>query len=209
MMEVGNADHGPREVEVKFRLPDQVKELRERLIRLGARSLGEAHELDVYLDLPAGELTATDRVLRLRRDTRGGKLTYKGPSQGDAVFSDREEIEVKVADVEALETLLGRLGYRPGRRKEKYREPFVVGEGGAPNGAPRGVMAFLDRLPFLGWYMELEGSREAIAQIAARLGLDLDAGIGRSYLELYREYWVDRGVAPARAPEMLFANEAH
>lgn len=195
---------GRREIEVKFRLDeDAAGEVRRRLSALGAQSQGERREIDLYLDTADRELAAGNRVLRLRSaprplsDGQAAVLTYKGPPSGDAVFSDREEIEVTVTDLEASKTIFERLGYRPWRRKEKLREPFVLD----------GLRAFMDRLPFLGPYLEIEGPREGIAHLAARLGLDLGSGSGRSYLELYREYWLARGLDPDQAPELLFANE--
>jgi len=185
-----------REVELKFRLPVGPEAVRRRLRELGAAARPTVREIDVYLDQPNGLLVAEGRVLRVRRDGDGCVLTYKGPAAQGTIFSEREEIEARVADLDSTLAVLSALGYRPIARKEKDREEYILGE----------VTVCLDRLPFLGQYLEIEGPRRAIARVAAQLGLDLADGTNRSYLELYREYWRERGVAPDEAPEMLFTS---
>ncbi len=190
----------PKEIEIKFRLAGAraAEAIRKRLAEVGARSGGATHEVDVYLDQPDERLAAGGRVLRLRRDGSCAVLTYKGPPAAGTIYSERDELEAPVADFQAMLAVLGALGYAPRRSKEKIRETFVFGE----------VVVCLDRLPFLGDYLEIEGPRRAIGRAAALLGLDLAAGTNRPYLELYQSYWRDRAVDPAAAPEMLFAAES-
>lgn len=187
----------PKEIEIKFRLGAGPAAVRRRLQEVGAKGRGPVHEADVYLDQVGGRLAAEGRVLRLRRDQAGLVLTYKGPPAGGTIFAEREELECGVADFDRMMALLGALGYLPVRRKEKVRETFDLGE----------VAVCLDRLPFLGDYVEIEGPRRAITRAAALLGLDLADGTNRPYLELYQAYWRDRAVDPEGAPEMLFGAE--
>lgn len=192
-----SAVHG-KEIELKFRLAGgRPERVRRRLQELGAAARPAVHEADVYLDLSGGRLLAAGEVLRVRREEGGCRVTYKGPPVQGTIFSEREEVEAGVTDLDETLAVFGALGYRPVRRKEKVRESFTLGE----------VTVCLDRLPFLGDYLEIEGPRRAITRTAAQLGLDLAAGTNRPYLELYQRYWQDRGVDPAEAPEMLFSAE--
>ncbi len=186
-----------KEIELKFRLSGGPEAIRRRLNELGATGGPSVREADVYLDQPDGRLVAEGRVLRVRRDEAGCKVTYKGPPAPGTIFSERDEVEARVADLEEILAVLAALGYRPVCRKEKDRQSFAFGE----------VTVCVDRLPFLGHYLEIEGPRRAIARAAAQLGLDLAAGTNRPYLELYLNHWRDRGVEPGEAPEMLFAEE--
>lgn len=186
-----------KEIELKFRMPEGTEAVRRRLNQLGAVGGPTVRESDVYLDQPDGGLAAEGRVLRARRDEGGCKVTYKGPPAAGTIFSERDEVEARVADLDETLGLLAALGYRPVRRKEKDRQSFTFGE----------VTVCLDHLPSLGHYVEIEGPRRAIARAAAQLGLDLAAGTNRPYLELYFDHWRDRGVEPAEAPEMLFSEE--
>lgn len=189
----------PTEIEIKFRLAGGAEAVRRRLAEVGAKGGGMVREADVYLDLADGRLAAEGRVLRLRRDGSGVILTYKGPPAAGTIYSEREELEAGVADFLATLAVLGALGYTPRRSKEKIRETFILGE----------VKVCLDRLPFLGDYLEIEGPRRAIGRAAALLGLDLATGTNRPYLELYQSYWRDRAVDPSEAPEMLFEAESN
>ncbi len=193
----GGSTEGAKEVELKFHLASGPGAIRHRLAEIGARGGPPVHEIDIYLDLPGGRLAAEGRVLRLRRDASGVLLTYKGPPAPGTIFSEREERQVRLADLEAILGVLEALGYRPARRKEKIRESFSYGE----------VTICLDRLPFLGYYLEIEGPRRAIARAAAQLGLDLESGTNLSYLELFQRYGRERATDPGPVEEMLFAAE--
>ncbi len=79
------------------------------------------------------ELFGSSRLLRLRTDGSGCRLTFKGPPRFEENLKVRDEIEVTVAHAEAMRDLLVRLGYRVVRRYEKVREEWQLGchHGGA------------------------------------------------------------------------------
>jgi adenylate cyclase class 2 len=135
-------------------------------------------------------------VLRLRRivsaDRTQALVTYKGPAMRE-IHKSREEIEFTVSDPEAFGTVLGRLGYQPGFRYEKYRTKFRAG--GEPG------LVTLDETP-IGIFLELEGPEYWIDAAATRLGFSPADYITASYGLIYRRY---QDVDPSLSPHMIFA----
>ena len=101
------------------------------------------------------ELFGSSRLLRLRTDGSGCRLTFKGPPRFEENLKVRDEIEVTVAHAEAMRDLLVRLGYRVVRRYEKVREEWQLGA----------TTVALDHTP-IGDFVEFEG--DDAAQAAAR-----------------------------------------
>ncbi|MFO1534852.1 MAG: class IV adenylate cyclase [Thermoplasmatota archaeon] len=156
---------GPVEVEAKLPLADPAA-ARRRLAELGAVPHGARTEEDLFLLHPARDLAATNEALRLRRTPHGLELTYKGPRSGQGVKA-RTELTVPVgADPEPL---LAALGFRPGPRVRKRREPFALD----------GLTVALDEVEGVGWFAEVEalatdaaaGARRVEA-LLAQLGWD-------------------------------------
>ncbi len=172
------------EVELKFLDPD-LDRVRARLEELGGRSLGRVFERNTVFDDPARSLRAGRVLLRLRRAGQA-VLTLKhppvGPQPGDVkVF---EEIETRVADPGAMETILAGLGYAPTFVYEKVREEWTFAD----------CHVCLDRLPF-GDFVEIEGEREALFACAAALGLDPGRTSTANYHALHLAWRRDQGLA--------------
>jgi adenylate cyclase class 2 len=115
-------------------------------------------QLDRFMDSAELRLSDGKRALRLRREPDRTTLTYKGVPQGGPVKS-REEIETTVADADAMETLLGRLGFAECWRIEKHREDYELGD----------ARVFIDDTA-AGVFIEIEGNPELIETTAALLG---------------------------------------
>ncbi len=103
-------------------------------------------------------------------------LTWKGPRVADPHLKIRPEVETAVADPEAMEAILQALGFAPVLVMVKTRSIWTRG----------GLEACLDDTPY-GSFLELEGSREAIAGAMAELGLGEDLVEPRSYAVLYSQ----------------------
>lgn len=160
------------EVEVKFLLAD-LTAVRDRILRSGATlTAPRVYERNVRYDTADEALLTREELLRLRQDT-AVTLTYKAPSaaERDSEAKVREEIEVQVDDFERMATILQRLGFQQQQVYEKYRETFHLA----------GVDILLDEMPY-GFFLELEGSEEAIRAAAAQLGLDWSRRIRDNYL---------------------------
>ncbi len=148
---------------------------REAVARLGARLKKARHfEDNVLLEDPAGSLRATGSVLRLRRVPEGGVLTHKGPRLLEGGLKSREERETTVADADALQDILERLGLRPVFRYQKYREAYEW----------RGQEIVVDETP-IGTFLEIEGDPEGIRAAASALGFGPGDYVTDSYVGLF------------------------
>ncbi len=168
------------EIELKFPLQSSAR-LRKQLKRLGFVSEGEVFESNIVFDTPDGELKASGRLLRLRRD-RKVKLTWKEPHQDRALagrYKAKQESELELSDLETMRHIIHRMGYTLERVYEKYREHWV---------RPDGAVAELDRLPHIGRFLELEAPAEVIEEVAAALGLDTAEGLRENYMTLFRAW---------------------
>lgn len=148
------------EIEKKYKLDKKrLIELAAKLIELGAKFDYEAFE-ENYLH-KGGILDERLAVLRLRKTDRKTLLTYKEKAGTDGEFKHQIEYETEVADVDAMEAIIGKLGYTLAIVYEKHRKAWSFGR----------VEVVLDELPF-GYYMEIEGPMDDITK-AERL---LDIG---------------------------------
>lgn len=157
------------ETEIKLWV-DDLEPTRQRLEAAGAvMTADRIFERNIRYDDTSGSLTAAGAVLRLRYDSRA-RLTYKGPGEVvDGVIS-RFEVEVEVADLDAMDTILTRLGYKRVFAYEKYRTTFRFA----------GCDVTLDELPY-GRFIEIEGDHDTIAACRQQLGLSTARSVPHSY----------------------------
>jgi predicted adenylyl cyclase CyaB len=178
-----------QERELKFALQGRsLDDMRQRLAAAGAqRKRAAARECNWVFDR-RDELFGSSRLLRLRTDGSGCRLTFKGPPRFEESLKVRDEIEVTVAHADAMRDLLVRLGYRVVRRYEKVREEWQLA----------GVTVALDHTP-IGDFVEFEG--DDATQAAARMSFDPGAAERRSYLRLYEDWRREHPELPA---DMMF-----
>ena len=187
-------DAPPIEEEVKLAVAS-VEEARRRLAAAGAQQVRARHfEDNRCFDTPEGRLGFTGRLLRLRetRPAAGagpGLLTYKGPAEAGPT-KRRPEVETPVGDPAATRRLLEAVGFRTDFHYQKYRTVFHLDA----------VEVVLDETP-IGCFLEIAGSRSAIAAAAGKLGFTPEEYLTDSYAGLYRQ----SGREPADA--MLFPEE--
>jgi len=138
------------EIEKKYRLDKKlIVDLTARLVTMGAEFKNEVFE-ENYLHR-GGVLDERAAVLRLRKVGPETLLTYKERINFDSDIKHRIEFETHVADVEAMEKIIQRLGFTLSIVYEKHRKTFHFLD----------VEVVLDELPF-GYYMEIEGEVDAI-----------------------------------------------
>ena len=163
----------PLEIEVKFYVNDPWV-VRERIIALGASSGGRFFESNLRFDNQQGGLFRSGSLLRLRQD-RQTTLTHKSrPCVEDTQFKVHRELEVVVSDCNTMKLILEALGFFQVQVYEKWRETFKIGE----------TLLCLDELPF-GVFLEIEGTRNSIQQLASDLGLAWEERILDNYLHLF------------------------
>jgi len=173
------------EIEAKFWIPD-LEAFRARLVDAGGQVVvPRLLEHNERFDATDGRLRRSGEVLRLRRDRRQ-TLTYKRALASPEI---RAENEIEVDDLEAARNLLLGLGYVPIFIYEKYREVLALDD----------TQVMLDELPF-GTFVEIEGpSLESIGRVAARVGLDWDQRVARSYLSIFEALRLRLGLAASNA----------
>jgi adenylate cyclase class 2 len=87
-----------------------------------------------------------------------------------------------VADGVVLATILAKLGMAPLFRYQKYRTTYSYGD----------LIVTIDETP-IGSFLELEGPKARIDELATRLGFSPAGHIVQSYRDLYFEYLRRRG----------------
>ena len=179
------------EVEIKLRV-EAAEAARERILALGfVVRHGRELETNLVFDTAEGRMRQSGELLRLRRHGERTTLTYKGLGRA-AKHKAREEVEVKVSDGAAFETILARLGYAPAFRYEKYRIEYErPGAGG---------IVTVDETP-IGNFFEIEGEPDWIDATARELGFGESEYITRSYGALYAAH---RERNPSAPRDMVF-----
>jgi adenylate cyclase, class 2 len=163
-----------QEIESKFYLLD-LNAFEQRLKANDAELVQpRVFEVNLRFDTPDGQLKRGQRVLRLRQDS-AIHLTYKGPAQAGQVVAVREEIEFEASDFQKARQFLEALGYQVVVTYEKYRTTYDLA----------GAHITLDEMPY-GTFSEIEAPDvETVQTLSHRLGLDWDARISASYMELF------------------------
>ncbi len=177
-----------REIEIKLQL-ESAEAGRRRLEAAGFRGTGSrTFQADTIYDTGGGALRRAGSLLRLRRSgaAAAALLTYKGPCE-PGKHKSREELETTAGDASTLARILGRLGYQPAFRYEKYRTGYAREQ--EPG------TAFVDETP-IGCFLELEGPPEWIDGTAAALGFAESDYITASYAALYAAFRAEHPAAP-------------
>ena len=176
-------------IEVEFKFPvDNLVELRESLLALGAQPVKASEQVDEYFNDPLRDFAKMDIALRIRQSDGKQWLTFKGPNL-DPSAKIRTEIETPLVDQAAAEqikqTFLG-IGYYSVARVAKSRETLAL------DWDDRHVEICMDTVAEVGEFVELElvvdstdqqdAAKQALESLATKLGLS--GSIRTSYLEL-------------------------
>ena len=180
------------EIEIKLRLPEDLAEIRKKLREIGFRvEKRRVFEANILFDNVKRTLRKHGKLLRVRRVDHYGVLTFKGPSE-QGRYKKRWEIETRLHDDRAVESILAHIGYHPVFRYEKFRTEYRARSGAGA--------VLLDETP-IGNFLELEGSPRWIDRTARRLGFSTSDYISRSYGYMYLAYCRERRVRPK---DMIF-----
>jgi adenylate cyclase class 2 len=165
--------HDSLEIEVKFH-PREIKSTRDRMLAMGATRCGRVFETNIRFEDASSSLKKQGILLRLRKDDRI-RLTFKSSlSRPDTQFKVHRELEVEVSDFDACHSILEGLGFHPEQSYEKSRETFVLNN----------TNLLIDTMPY-GVFLEIEGQKSHIRNIADRLGLKWEERILLNYLEIF------------------------
>jgi adenylate cyclase, class 2 len=166
----------PRYIETEVKLlVDNLAEIEAQLESAGASLIApRTFERNIRYENPEGTFSPNGIVLRLRQDRRA-RLTYKEPvRQTETAVSQRFEAEVTVDNMETMDLILQKLGFRPYRVYEKYRTTYVYGQ----------TEIVLDEMPY-GTFVEVEGPADAIHSVRHDLGWERYQSFQENYLELF------------------------
>ncbi|MFW9900526.1 MAG: class IV adenylate cyclase [Candidatus Thorarchaeota archaeon] len=189
------------EVEIKVRISDPIKIRKKFEDNNGLYKISLHHE-DTYFNMPKGlrDFKETDEALRVRKSIEFNKsdksitqivnhyITYKG-KKIDRFTKTREELEIKIEDVDRMKTLLKQLGFRKVFTIKKERELYEF------EFRNYQVEALIDYLPILDQHFvefecllpsseKLEDSKEVLFDFLNLFGIKREESIRESYLEL-------------------------
>ena len=188
------------EVEIKVKISDP-NLMRKKFENNGIYKLSLNHE-DTYFNMPKGlrDFRQTDEALRLRKSiefNRDNKaktqkinyyITYKG-KKIDKTTKTREEIEVKITEIEDMKNILKFLGFREVFTVVKKRElyDFIFND--------TRIEALIDYIPVLEQhfvevelitesYETVDENKEILFKFLSIFGIKKQESIRKSYLEL-------------------------
>ena len=189
------------EIEIKVKISDPNLIRKKFEYFNGVYKLSLHHE-DTYFNMPKGlrDFKQTDEALRLRKSiefNRDNKaiaqkinyfITYKG-KKIDKTTKSREEIEVKINEIEEMKNLLKLLGFREVFTVIKERELHEF------EFKDTKIEALIDYLPILGQYFieveilaesinNVENAKEILFLFLDIFGIKKEESIRTSYLEL-------------------------
>ena len=170
------------ETELKFYCSD-FKELRDKLVILGADFKSRFFEENIVFDTPDRSLRSRGALLRLRSSGANVLCFKETLADSNEEVKTRREIETGVEDFGKTRSILEGLGYRAVLFYEKVREKWLTGT----------CVVCLDKLPF-GNFVEMEGLQDEIYRCASHLGLLKKDSTAKSYHELNREYRRQQGL---------------
>jgi len=161
------------EIEVKFYLSDMDR-IRDRIIEIGAVYRERVFETNIRFDDSDNSLIQKKSLLRLRQD-KTTTLTFKSePPFKDDQFKILRELEVEVSDFTTMINILESLGFREEQVYEKWRETFILNS----------ANLCLDTMPY-GNFLEIEGQKADIKELASRIGLKWKKRILLNYLAIF------------------------
>jgi len=166
------------EVEQKFHVTDRPA-LERTLVAVGAVQTASIDQQDIYLVHPSRDMAATDEAFRIRTDSNGTLLCYKGPRKPGPV-KIREEIEILVPDedLENLRRMLAQLGFCERATVKKHRVTWQMPRPDSQSGT---ITVALDTVEQLGEFAEVElvvdeneadQASQTVTLAGASLGLD-------------------------------------
>jgi adenylate cyclase, class 2 len=173
------------EIEVKAFVEDP-KKMERSIIELGATPIGIESQADTYYNAPYRDFAKTDEALRIRVLDDKSILTYKGPKM-DFVSKTRKEVQTQILDTDSMGNILSSLGFFPVATVSKKRKNFRIGD----------FCISLDEVRNLGNFIEVEVTVkdprnhqekvESIFKFIAKLGINRESTIRKSYLEMILE----------------------
>lgn len=166
------------ELEIKIAIDSEehFKHIYENCCQLFGPSISHLKQLDEYYDTPDCQLKKQDLVIRIRSYGEKKTIALKSPRIDlPSGMSNRIELEFEPAENENVHEQLLNQGLHPNEAAEKERWTFIHND----------CEIVLDKLPFIGSFIEIEGpSEHAINEIVILLNLSSCKIVRQNYGEL-------------------------
>jgi len=163
------------ETEIKFKIADAVP-IRRKLRSMGARFNGKFFQSNILLDTPDGRLRKSGCLLRIRSEKGRALVTFKGKAMKSR-FKKRPEANIAVENAAKIEKIFNLLGFEKNWAYEKETEYFRL----------KKAAITIDKMPAIGYVMEIEASPGEIKKTAKGLGLGLKEGMKDTYADIFRQ----------------------
>lgn len=188
------------ELEIKLQIgsAEKFQVVYEACTRMLGAPLSHVRQLDEYYDTLDGRLQKQDLVIRIRTHGKKKTIALKSPRMELASgATSRIELEFLSGEKGVDRQLLDQ-GLHPHESAEKERWTFVYKE----------CEIVLDKLPFIGAFMEIEGpSEKAIQEVIEMLELSSYRIVRKNYGELMLEKFRELKL-PVDHISATFAKEA-
>ena len=187
------------ETEIKLSVAN-VREIKRRLAGLRFVIRERRHlERNFLFDFPDLRLRKSGSVIRLRHEGKRNVLTFKGAPIQSRNYKIRREIETVIADAGPMREILESVGLRETFSYEKFRTTYASNR---KSETLSGGLVMFDETP-IGNFLELEGPKRWIDEVARRLGFRRPDYILASYVSLYLAHCLEEGKKPGN---MVFAS---
>jgi adenylate cyclase, class 2 len=174
-----------QELEIKIAIPskEQFKHVYKSCLHLFGSPSSHFKQLDEYYDTPDSQLQQQDLVVRIRSEDKKKTIALKSPRiQLSNGMTKRIELEFESADGDKIHEKLFQQGLQSNESYEKERWTFVHHD----------CEIVLDKLPFIGTFIEIEGpSEEAINEVIHLLDISNFPTIQNHYGELMKAKFLE------------------
>lgn len=173
------------ELEIKISIDSEelFQKTYKACIQLFGQPVTHFLQLDEYYDTFDGQLKKQDLVIRIRSNGVKKTIALKSPRvELSSGMTNRIELEFAAAEGEKIHEQLTAQGLGPNEAAEKERWTFIHED----------CEIVLDKLPFIGSFVEIEGpSENAIHEIVRRLNLSSCPVVRQNYGELMRTKFIE------------------
>lgn len=169
--------HQDVEIEIKFCLTKTFAARLEKKLNKVTKFLGSSHQVDRYFNAPHRDFLEPEHpveYLRLRESNGSGSINYKyWYKDGDRTSTHCDEYESNISNISSLKKILKRLDFKEYLTVDKTRKSYDL------NGD---IEIDLDEVKDLGWFVEIETSRDfgsvekarkEIMKVAKGLNIDI------------------------------------
>ena len=187
------------EIKISIDTSELFKQVYDTCNKLFGPPTSHLIQLDEYYDTPDGRLKNQDLVIRIRSNGKKKTIALKSPRvELPSGMTERIELEFLSADGEQVQEQLVKQGLNPNEAAEKERWTFVHDD----------CEIVLDRLPFIGTFIEIEGpSEDVITKMVHLLGLSSCQIVRKNYGELMMDKFRELQL-PLSNIHATFAKEA-